>query len=162
MVESYRKDLISALTPKRWTETENEFEKSKPGIKSTAAGPAAGLSCGLPDLITCSITYSMYPVFVGMNAEHHRTFGWNQILDGAASMIGDSQHAQHTPIVKMTINGGIEHRNSGKSVCADCYLYVNATVSFPMVKSVQYEASGEGIVVCNEEGKFFDTRATSE
>jgi len=60
----------------------------------------------------------------------------------------------------MTINGP-EHSNSGKSVCADCYLYVNATVSFAMVGGVQNEASGEGIV-CSDAGKFFDTRASSE
>ena len=97
MVESYRKDLISGLTPQTWTETEKDFENSKPGIKSTDAGPAPGLSCGLPDLITCSITYSMYPVFGGMNADHQLTLGWNQILDGAASMVGNSQHVRHTP-----------------------------------------------------------------
>jgi hypothetical protein len=162
MVESYKNDLISALSPQTRTEFEKEVEKSKPGIKSTGTGSATGLSCGLPDLITCSITYSMYPIFGGQNAEHHRTFGWNQILDGAASMVGNSQHARHTPTVKMTIKGGPEHSNSGKSVCADCYLYVNATVSFAMVGGVQYEASGEGIVVCSEAGKFFDTRASSE
>ena len=162
MAESYRKELISALTPQRRTETEKEFENSKPGIKSTAAGPAAGLSCGLPDLITCSITYSMYPVFGGMNAEHHRTFGWNQILDGAASMVGNSQHARHTPTVKMTIDGGKEQNNSGNSVCGDCYLYVNANVSFVLTPGGQSGASGEGIVVCSDAGKFFDTRASSE
>jgi len=49
----------------------------------------------------------------------------------------------------MTINGGTEHNDFGKSVCADCYLYVNANVSFVMgVVGVQYEASGEGIAVC--------------
>ena len=63
----------------------------------------------------------------------------------------------------MTINGGTEHNDFGKSVCADCYQYVNANVSFVMgVVGVQYEASGEGIVVCNEAGKFFDTQAGSE
>jgi hypothetical protein len=63
----------------------------------------------------------------------------------------------------MTINGGTEHNDFGKSVCADCYLYVNANVSFVMgVVGVQYEASGEGIAVCNEAGKFFDTQAGSE
>jgi len=41
-------------------------------------------------------------------------------------------------------------------------LYVNATVSFAMVGGVQYEASGEGIVVCTDAGKFFDARASSE
>jgi hypothetical protein len=30
------------------------------------------------------------------------------------------------------------------------------------VVGVQYEASGEGIAVCNEAGKFFDTQAGSE
>jgi hypothetical protein len=87
---------------------------------------------------------------------------WNQILDGAASMVGNSQNARHTPTVKMSINGGAEHNNSGKSVCADCYLCVSARVRFAMVGDAQYETSGEGIVVCDETGKFFDTRATSE
>jgi hypothetical protein len=162
MVESHQRELLSALTPQRRTETEKEFEKSKPGIKSTGAGPATGKSCGFPDVITCSITYSMYPVFGGQNADHHRTFGWNQILDGAASMVGNSQHAHHTPTVKMTIDGGTEHNNSGKSVCADCYLYVNANVSFVLTPGGQSEAIGEGIVVCSDAGKFFYTRANSE
>ncbi len=104
----------------------------------------------------------MYPIFGGQNADHQRTFGWNQILDGAASMVGNSQHARHTPTVKMIIDGETERNNSGKSVCADCYLYVNASVSFVLVPSGQSEAIGEGIVVCSEAGKFFDTRARSE
>ena len=110
---------------------------------------------------TCSITYSSLPLRGEMNADHSFNGIWSQI-DGAVSMVGNSQHAQHTPIVKMTINGGTGHRNSGKSAYADCYLYVNAVVSFRMVTSVQYEASGEGMVICSETVKFFDTRASSE
>jgi hypothetical protein len=160
MVESYKNDLISALTPQTRTEFESEVQKRKDVIKSFGA---SGKSCGLPNNITCSITYSSLPLPAGMNADHHLTVVWNQILDGAASMVGNSQNARHTPTVKMTIDGGAEHINSGKSVCADCYLYVNTNVSFVMeTAGVQYEASGEGIVVCSDAGKFFDTRASSE
>jgi len=67
--------------------------KVSPGSSPLAL--ATGLSCGLPDHITCSITYSMYPVFGGQNADHQLTFGWNQILDGAASMVGNSQRVRH-------------------------------------------------------------------
>jgi hypothetical protein len=159
MVEAYKNDLISALTPQTRTEFESEVQKRKDVIKSFGA---SGKSCGLPNNITCSITYSSLPLGGGMNADHNLYGRSSQILDGAAPMVGNSQTARHTPTVKVTINGGAEHNNSGKSVCADCYLYVNATVSFAMVGGVQYETSGEGIVVCNEAGKFFDTSATSE
>ena len=159
MVESYKNELISALTPQTRTEFEKEVENRKDVIKSFGA---SGKSCGLPNNITCSITYSSLPLRGGMNADHSFNGNWSQILDGAVSMVGNSQHAQHTPIVKMTINGGTEYRNSGKSICAECYLYVNATDSFVMAAGVQYEASGEGIVVCNEVGKLFDTQASSE
>jgi hypothetical protein len=96
-----------------------------------------------------------------MNAERSANLMFNQILDGAASMVGNSQHARHTPIVEVT-TGGTEHSNSGKSVCADCYLYVNANVSLPMAGGVQYEIRSEGIVVCSDAGKFFDTSASSK
>ena len=56
-----------------------------------------------------------------MDADHNFYGRSSQILDGAASMVGNSRHARHTPTVKMTINGGPEHSNSGKGVCADCY-----------------------------------------
>jgi hypothetical protein len=159
MVESYKNDLILALTPQTRAEFETEVQKRKDVIKSF---DASGKSCGLRNNITCSMTYSSLPLGGGMNADHNLYGRSSQILDGAASMVGNSQHARHTPTVKMTINGGTEHSNSGKSVCADCYLYVNATVSFAMVGGVQYETSGEGIVVCSESGKFFDTHASSE
>ena len=159
MVESYKNDLISALTPQTRTEFETEVQKRKDMIRSFGT---TGKSCGLPNNITCSITYSSLPLGGGMDADHNFYGRSSQILDGAASMVGNSQHARHTPTVKMTINGGPEHSNSGKSVCADCYLYVNATVSFAMVGGVQYKASGEGIVVCSEAGRFFDSRASSE
>ena len=162
MVESYRKDLMAGLTPQSRTETEQELEKSKPGIKSAGTGSPTGLGCGLPGDITCSITYSMYPIFERQNADHQPTFGWNQILDGAASMVGNSQHARHTSTVKITIDGGTEHNNSGKSVCADCYLYVNASVSFVLPPSGKSGAIDEGIVVCSEAGRFFDARVSSE
>lgn len=100
-------------------------------------------------------------VGTGKRSDHQHTLGWNQILDGAASMVGNSQHVRHTPTVKMTIDGGTEHNNSGKSVCARCYLYVNTSVSFVLPPSGKSDAIDEGIVVCNEEGKFFDTRARS-
>jgi hypothetical protein len=159
MVEFYKNELISALTPQMRTEFETEVQKRKDVIRSFGA---TGKSCGHPNNITCSITYSSLPLRGGMNADNHLYGSSSQILDGTASMVGNSQHARHTPTVKMTINGGTEQNNSGKSVCADCYLYVNAIVSFPMVGGVQYEASGEGIVVCSAAGKFFDTRASSE
>ena len=159
MVESYRKDLMAGLTPQSRTETEQELEKSKPGIKSAGTGSATGLECGLPGDITCSITYSMYPIFERQNADHQPTFGWNQILDGAASMVGNSQHARHTSTVKITIDGGTEHNNSGKR---DCYLYVNASVSFVLPPSGKSGAIDEGIVVCSEAGRFFDARVSSE
>jgi hypothetical protein len=96
-----------------------------------------------------------------MNADRSHNIVLNQILDGAASMVGNSQDARHTPTVTVTISG-TQDNNSGKSVCAGCYLYVNADVSFVMAGGVEYEISSEGIVVCNEAGKFFDTRASSE
>ena len=103
----------------------------------------------------------MYPVFGGVNAEHHRTFGWNQILDGAASMVGSSQHARHTPTVKMTIDGGKEQNNSGKSVCGDCYRYFSANV-LCFIGWWSIRSKRKGIVVCSDAGKFFDTSASSK
>jgi hypothetical protein len=78
-------------------------------------------------------------VGTGKRSDHQHTLGWNQILDGAASMVGNSQHVRHTPTVKMT----------------------DTSVSFVLPTSGKSGAIDEGIVVCNEEGKFVDTRARS-
>jgi hypothetical protein len=88
----------------------------------------------------------------------------NQILDGAATMPGNSQHARHTPTVTMTIDG-TPHNNSGKTVCTNCYLYVNADVSTDLLSGAGAQPKGftlEGSVVCSEAGKFYDVRPGSE
>jgi hypothetical protein len=41
-------------------------------------------------------------------------------------------------------------------------LYINAVTSVGMADGVQYETKGKGIVVCIEEGKFFDTESAAE
>jgi hypothetical protein len=94
-----------------------------------------GESCGLPKYITCSITYSIAGQPGGMNAERSHNLVFNQILDGAASMVGNSQHALHTPTVTVTISG-TQHNNSGKSVCADCYLYASMPTFLSLSRGV--------------------------
>src|SRR4029077_7747341 len=91
MVESYKNELISALTPQTRTEFEKEVENRKDMIKSFGA---TGKSCGLPNNITCAITYSSLPLAGGMNADHSFYGRWSQILDGTAFMVGNSQHAR--------------------------------------------------------------------
>jgi hypothetical protein len=66
MVESYKNELISALTPQTRTEFETEVQKRKDMIRSFGA---TGKSCGLPNNITCSITYSSLPLGGGMDAD---------------------------------------------------------------------------------------------
>jgi hypothetical protein len=158
MVESYWKELNSMLTPQKQTELAKMVEASKSAkIPTYHFTSRVGENCGLPNDITCSITYS---ILGNLNANRGHNIVLNQILDGSASMVGNSQHARHTPTVTVTISG-TQHNNSGKSVCADCYIYVNANVSFVMVEGVQYEVSSEGIVVCSEAAKFFDTSASA-
>jgi len=167
MVESYKKQLMSALSPYEKDMIAKMLDQSKPSPGGISA--ATGTACGLPDQITCSITYSGYAL-PGMDANHNWTLGVHQILDGFATMFGNPPHARHTPTVTATIGffdnqshewvKGTPQANSGKSVCADCYLYVNAFPSAGMAGGVQYETKGEGIVVCNEAGKFFDTDAS--
>ena len=97
----------------------------------------------------------------GINADGSWNAGFSQILDGAAVMTGNPQHARHTPTVTLTF-GESEHSNSGKSVCADCYLYLNANVPFVMLVGVRYKLAAESVVVCSETGKFYDARPGKE
>jgi hypothetical protein len=136
MVESYGKELNSTLTPQKQTELAKMVEE----IKSTKFPTfhftnKVGESCGLPKYITCSITYSIAGQPGGMNAERSHNLVFNQILDGAASMVGNSQHALHTPTVTVTISG-TQHNNSGKSVCADCYLYASMPTFLSLSRGV--------------------------
>jgi hypothetical protein len=48
-----------------------------------------------------------------MNPDGSFKAGWNQILDGAATMLGNPPHARHTPTV-IQINDSKESKNSGK------------------------------------------------
>jgi hypothetical protein len=126
-------------------------------IKSSGDGTVTKQECGLPDSITCAITYSvdLQNRRGSPNAREIHNMGMNQILEGAAVMPGNPQRARHTPTVTFTLDDRPDSV-SGKSVCADCYLYVNATVSYVMVISVQYAIDVEGVVTCSEAGKFFD------
>ena len=157
MVASYKHELLSALTPEVQSEFVTEVEKSKGTIRSAVTGDG----CGIPNQITCSITFSWYPIVGGMNPDYSFRLGSNQILDGAATMVGNPQHARHTPTVTLTIVGE-QHTNSGKSVCADCYLYVNANVFFTAEVGGGYDPRGEGVVVCSEAGKFVDSTPGEE
>jgi hypothetical protein len=61
MVAKYKSDLLSALKPSMKTRFLDDLEKSKIWMKSSGAAGA----CGVPDYITCSITYSMFPLAQG-------------------------------------------------------------------------------------------------
>ncbi len=77
-------------------------------------------------------------------------------------MAGDPEHARHTPAVTLNLDDK-EHNNSGKSVCADCYLYVNASAGFASRGDEKHKFGGEGgVVVCSEAGKIFDVRPGKE
>lgn len=162
MVESYRRQLMSALKPWGQTLVVRELEQSKHWrmVKSYAINSSTGENCGLPNQFTCSITYSWHSTG-GFNEAGQDMFGATQILDGVVTMFGNPPHARHTPSVTL-IGGGKQQSSSGKSVCADCYLYVNSNLSFPGEVGVQYEIGGGGSVACSETGKFFDTDASSE
>jgi hypothetical protein len=69
-------------------------------------------------------------VGTGKRSDHQHTLGWNQILDGAASMVGNSQHVRHAPTVKMT----------------------DTSVSFVLPTSGKSGAIDEGIVVATRRG----------
>jgi hypothetical protein len=161
MVESYRKQLMSALGPEGQALVVEILEFYKPMIKSYAISSSTGENCGLPNQFTCSITYSFRPTGGGFNEVGQDMFGSTQILDGVVTMFGNPPHARHTPTVTL-VGGGKQQSSSGKSVCADCYLYVNSTMSFPGVEGVQYEVGHGGSVACSETGKFFETDASSE
>ena len=160
MVAKYKKELLSALPPEMKKQLLDDLEHSKEMIKSSGVGSGSSNDCGVHDYITCSVTYSIYPVAGGINPDGSFTAGWNQILDGAATMLGNPPHARHTPTV-IQINDGKESKNSGKDVCADCYFYVNAAVFFTLRSGPPHETNSHGMVVCNEAGKFFDTEADS-
>jgi hypothetical protein len=160
MVESYKNELLWKLNVQARTELEKEVMDRRELIKSLLKLPGETVTrkdCGLPESVTCSITYSMEQLNHGGSPSDRETFNMamNQILDGAAVMPGNPQHARHTPTVTYTFDHQ-PHSVSGKSVCADCYLYVNAYVPFVMATSVQYEIAAEGVVTCSEAGKFFD------
>jgi hypothetical protein len=85
-------------------------------------------------------------------------------------MVGNPQHAHHTPMVTLVVtpcpteadcNKGVPHSNSGESVCADCYMYVNATISFGLERGA-VKIEQEARAVCSESGKFFDTDSSPE
>jgi hypothetical protein len=175
MVEVYKKEIMSALVgPERRAAFENDVLTKMPVkslMKSSGVAPATGENCGLPNSIACSITYSIVSGYLGVPGTAEvgplKDFSaspagvvltMNQILDGAATMPGNSHHARHTPTVTMTIDR-TPHRNSGKSVCANCYLYVNANVPMELFSGPEAQPKSlglEGSVVCSEAGEFFD------
>jgi len=158
MVEAYKTELPSWVA--------QQVEAFKPETRSAGADPATENGCGIPDVITCAITYSRFIVTPGEeNADDLDgaiALGVNQILDGAATMIGHP-HARHTPTVTVTFDG-IPYSVSGKSVCANCYLYVNAVAySTPKTPGVKGEMSTpEATVVCSDAGKFVDSNPGDE
>ena len=165
-MESYKNDLLKVLTTRGRAMLIEEVEKSKSEFISAGTKGSSGENCGIPDHITCSLTFSTYrlPMISTLSVDN------NQILDGAATMVGNSQHAHHTPTVTLVVtpcpteadcNKGVPHTNSGESVCADCYMYVNATVSVGLERgAVKIEA--KGTAVCSESGNFFDVDSDPE
>lgn len=160
-VESYKNDLLTVLTTHGRAVLIEEVEKSKSTFISASTKGSSGENCGIPDHITCSLTFSTYPL-PKINADYTFSMDHNQILDGAAMMVGNSQHARHTPMVTLVVtpcpteadcNKGVLHSNSGESVCVDCYMYVNATVSVVVESPVKIET--KGTAVCSETGTFF-------
>ena len=154
MVEAYRSELRSWVA--------HEIETFKPATRSAGADDlTTGGDCGIPDVITCTITYSRFLVSEE-NADGSIALGVNQILDGAATMVGHRQ-ARHTPTVTVTFDG-IPYSNSGKSVCANCYLYVNAVAySAPKMAGDKGKmGTPEGSVVCSDAGKFVDSSPGDE
>ena len=162
IVQSYRYELLSMVDrPELQTALEMEvLGKSKYQlvvhfIKSSVVNSATGEDCGPPNSLTCSITYSLGMKSRG-NPDRTISMVFNQIVDGVATMAGNPEHARHTPAVTLNFDDE-EHNNSGKSVCADCYLYVNGGPGFPMKVSEIHKFGGEGgVVVCSEAGKIFD------
>jgi hypothetical protein len=110
MVESYRNELLSKLEPQRRISFEkDEVLARRPLIKSLLklpGDPSTRKDCGLPESVTCSITYSMEQLNHGGSPSDRETFNMamNQILDGAAVMPGNPQHARHTPTVTYTFD----------------------------------------------------------
>lgn len=175
MVEVYKEEIMSGLIePERRAAFVQEVLTKTPVksiLRSSGAAPATDEDCGLPHSITCSITYSIASGYPGvmdpigddspkipLAASTEVVLTMNQILDGAATMPGNSHHARHTPTLTMTIDG-TPHNNSGKSVCANCYLYVNSSVPVDLLSGpgAQPRRIGlEGSVVCSEAGEFFD------
>ena len=159
MVQAYKDELMAVLNPESRPGVDKQVLQYRDVIRSANTDPITGEGCGIPNSISCSITYSRF------NTNRTSTdgidhIGITQILDGAAIMAGNHQNARHTPTVIWTTDGK-EHNISGKSVCADCYLYVNADVSFAAGDVVHEIGVPEGIVVCSEAGKFVNTRASS-
>jgi hypothetical protein len=182
MVAAYRSELLSAVTTERRIQLDDEAAMSSTA-KSVNAGPTKEKRCGLPDHTVCTITYSMFEPTMGrwdggsayhleLNADHSFNTEWNQILDGAAAMADNPEHSRHTPTVTMIV-GALKHDDSGKSVCENCYLYVNSTVTLLVNAELKPVVQGEGwksfqggepgmtgaagTVVCSETGKVFDT-----